>query len=148
MTTEQVLAILKERGLRLVLGVDGEPRLCGPASQVTPMLKRVCQIHREWLKRFAEPYVATPPPEPQWEHRDGVWVNVAADPKGLAYAEYLERIGFPDCPDEAMDVELIGFPMGGLQFPGGQMTPPKMRWVCLAPGEFDRMAADWKRWCE
>lgn len=134
MTTEQVLAILKDRGLRIVLGADGEPRLRGPVSQVTPTLKRVCQIHRDWLKRFAEPYVAPPPPEPQWEHRDGAWVNVAADPKDLVYAEYLARIGFPDCPDEAMDAELIGFPM----------RDGKTRWVCLPCGEFEQMMADWK----
>lgn len=66
MTTDQVLAVLKGRGLEVVIRPDGAPALKGPPDQVTPALRDVLRWHRaELVARFA-PFPEQPVITYQW----------------------------------------------------------------------------------
>jgi hypothetical protein len=74
MTTEEILGVLAERGLSVVCGPDGVPRLRGRRDRVTPTLLAVLRWHRAALAaRFAGTAATSAPtesesrPEPQPE---------------------------------------------------------------------------------
>lgn len=48
MTTDEVLKIVKERGLTVELR-DGRPHLIGSGPEVTDRLLAVLKLHREWI---------------------------------------------------------------------------------------------------
>lgn len=55
MTTDELLEIIKERGLEIVVGMDGQPRLRGDNDEKTPKLIRVLKLepHRsEIIRRY------------------------------------------------------------------------------------------------
>lgn len=47
MTTHDLIALMKKRGVNVVLGEDGAPRLTGRVSEVTPAIKKVLKFHRQ-----------------------------------------------------------------------------------------------------
>lgn len=61
MTAAELVAILARRGLEPVW-TDNGLRLRGQPEDLTPALKRVMRIHREWLERQYRPQ--PPPPRP------------------------------------------------------------------------------------
>lgn len=65
MTTDEVLAVLRERGLEVVLK-DGEPALRGNAAEATPKLLRVLKLHRAEILRRLLPH-----PLREWLWRTG-----------------------------------------------------------------------------
>jgi hypothetical protein len=46
-TTDEVIAVLRERGFTLRLEDDGTPIIRGPTNEATPRLMKVLAIHRE-----------------------------------------------------------------------------------------------------
>jgi hypothetical protein len=86
MTTDELLAKLAQRGVQVVLGKDGVPKLCGDKTIVTPKLRRVLRWHRdaiierlrpkprrEFLWRLGHRY--TDHPE---DNMPGTWLPVGA----------------------------------------------------------------------
>lgn len=49
MSTDELIEVLRGRGLRLALDEDGRPQLRGPRTEATPALLRVVGLHREAL---------------------------------------------------------------------------------------------------
>lgn len=104
MTTDELLAILSVRGLRVVIR-DGQPALRGKAENVTPTLLRALAFHRDALAARGESLPDLPPrsepiaepgnqsqggdmPEPlgyfcpwcEQEHSDVPWWGAVCDP--------------------------------------------------------------------
>lgn len=57
MSTDELLSILEDRGLRVVIGEDGAPRLQGDKSEASAKLLRVLKLpcHREEIVRRFRP---------------------------------------------------------------------------------------------
>ena len=67
MTTDEVLAVLKDRGLSVTLA-NGQPKVAGPREQLTSELLRVLKLHRDEIIRRLGGDPTAPPastaPEP------------------------------------------------------------------------------------
>lgn len=49
MSTDELLGIVTERGLRVILRPPGQLSLAGPRPEMTPALMRVLKLHREMI---------------------------------------------------------------------------------------------------
>lgn len=66
MTTDEVLAELAARGLKVVLTPDGSPALLGKREEVTPALMGALRWHRDEIVRRLKPADAPRPREWLW----------------------------------------------------------------------------------
>jgi hypothetical protein len=55
MTTDELLNILKDRGLQVYVADDGTPKLKGKREELSPRLLRVLKFHREEIVRRLKP---------------------------------------------------------------------------------------------
>lgn len=90
MTTEEVIAELEARGLKVCLSPDGSPFLRGDKSAVTPALLKVLARHRQRVVELLQPPVEAPrEPAPAPEPIVPVIPEPVPLPPGMLVREWL-----------------------------------------------------------